>query len=94
MLGASVWQVGHRLLLALSTFRVSGIPSRLLGRTLRRRLGGVSFSPVVSAGPEGVHFFLRKGGTLRLGSGPSPCLKGSQPSGEAAKLKDISIAEW
>ena len=54
----------------------------------------MSFSPVVSAGPEGVHFFLRKGGTLRLGSGPSPCLKGSQPSGEAAKLKDISIAEW
>lgn len=67
VLAASVWQVGHRLLLKLRTFRVSGNPSQLLGRTLGRR---VSAGPVVSAGPEGVHFFLRKGGTLRLGSGP------------------------
>ena len=49
----------------------------------------MSFSPVVSAGPEGVHFLLRKGGTLRLGSGPESftLLKGFSAQGGSSQIK-------
>ena len=50
VLGASVCQVGRCLLLMLRTFRALGNPCRLLGRTLRRRPGGVSFSLVSPLG--------------------------------------------
>ena len=49
-LGASICQVGRCLLLMLRTFRALGNPCRLLGSTLRRRPGGVSFSLVSPLG--------------------------------------------
>ena len=50
-------------------FQSLGKPLPAAGEDPQEEAGRCEFLPGVSPGLEGVHFLLRKGGTLRLGSG-------------------------